>query len=122
MDDNGTITKPTWFYESRMVNTLESAFDDIVSWRPQHIYYVNTVPNTLMVRRVFTMGLNGVYTCAPTNTSRTRPSADNITLTAEGEISHECTTIIVIHSKDIYNKNLQDPTSQNWLLGLEGLL
>ena len=68
-----------------MVNTLESAFDDVASWRPQHIYYINTVPNTLIVRRAFTMSLNGTYACSPTSKSRTSPSADTITLTAEGE-------------------------------------
>ena len=82
MDDNGIITKPTWFFGGSLVNTQENANDDAPLWR-QQIYTINTVPNTLMVRRVFLMLHRGIYTCAPTRTSRTRPSADTITLTAE---------------------------------------
>ena len=84
MDDNGIITKPSWFFGGSLVNTQESVNDDVASWR-QHIYYINTVPNTLMVKRVFSMHRNGIYTCAPTSTSHTRPSADTITLTAKGK-------------------------------------
>ena len=84
MDDNGIITKPTWFFESSLLNTLESANDDTPAWQ-QQIYYINTVPNTLMVKRVFTIDLNGEYTCSPTKNSHSTPKADKITLVAVGE-------------------------------------
>ena len=121
MDDNGIITKPTWFFGTILVNTQENAnIDDVPSLEPLHIYYINTVPNTLMVKRVFTINFNDKYTCSPTSNSHTTPKADTITLATVGEYFDVMNILqyIVIHSKDII-KICKIPQAKISYLGLK---